>query len=507
MSVAPHADLHRVTVHMTDHILGSLRDCKLETPLRKRRSRISITNQFSAKRQRISEAIGSIDVSAGAEQRQELADINAEPRADRFIATRPEALFPMNTTPRTNRMAKTFGLTDDRLLHFIDTTNTTPDNKMLASLRRSVSQLFYSPPVVHQTSAVAHLGKRRQFILALDGPGIPQDPWAYPLSWSSTNVIAVACGHDVYYQDLDTRQIAHLCNLPRPSLGRIRALMFEPRGLHAVLGTTTGSVQVWDAASRRRVRSWPNTDWMSISTLAWRSCSRLIAIGKADGCIALLDVRASDEAHKRRGHRGGVHATQWSHDERFLVSADAHGTIHLWDARNMSTRVGKMKHDSPVKAVAWCPWKPDLLATGGTYPDGRIHIWSTSQLANTLSPAPVETIQTHSSVYSLQWSPHSRELLSTHGFAWHTRDRLPDVPETAASPYTNSISVHAFPTCRRLVSVTAHTGTVSQSCLGPDGTMVFTICYREEAMKMWKVWGQREEAERRESSFDKFSIR
>jgi len=223
---------------------------------------------------------------------------------------------------------------------------------------------------------------------------------------------------------------------------------------------------------------------------------------------------------------------QWSHDERFMVSADAHGTVHLWDARNMSARVGKMKHDSPVKvgetiqvrpcdlqltncllwpcnnkqAVAWCPWKPDLLATGGTYPDGRIHIWSTSLLASTLSPDPVETIQTHSSVYSLQWSPHARELLSTHGFAWHPRERLPEVPEPAASPYTNSISVHAFPGRRRLVSVTAHTGTVSQSCLSPDGTMVFTICYREEAMKMWKVWGRREGAGK-ESAFDKFSIR
>lgn len=64
----------------SSRILGSFRDCKLETPLRKRRSRASITNEFSAKRQRVSEAIGSIDVSTDPEQRQEYADINAEPR-------------------------------------------------------------------------------------------------------------------------------------------------------------------------------------------------------------------------------------------------------------------------------------------------------------------------------------------------------------------------------------------------------------------------------------------
>jgi len=88
---------------------------------------------------------------------------------------------------------------------------------------------------------------------------------------------------------------------------------------------------------------------MSVSTLAWRQCARVFTVGCADGRLALLDVRAPDEVHKFRGHKGEVYSTQWSHGERFMASADAHGTVHLWDARNMSTRVGKMKHDSSVK--------------------------------------------------------------------------------------------------------------------------------------------------------------
>jgi len=69
----------------SSRILGSFRDCKLETPLRKRRSRASITNEFSAKRQRVSEAIGSIDVSTESQQKQEYADINAEPRVSCYL--------------------------------------------------------------------------------------------------------------------------------------------------------------------------------------------------------------------------------------------------------------------------------------------------------------------------------------------------------------------------------------------------------------------------------------
>lgn len=47
--------------------------------------------------------------------------------------------------------------------------------------------------------------------------------------------------------------------------------------------------------------------------------------------------------------------------------------------------------------------------------------------------------------------------------------------------------------------------------MSPDGTMVFTLCFREEAMKMWKVWGEREKvgsgAEGTRRAFEKFSIR
>ncbi|KAI9449016.1 hypothetical protein BJY52DRAFT_1309433, partial [Lactarius psammicola] len=135
-----------------------------------------------------------------------------------------------------------------------------------------------------------------------------------------------------------------------------------------------------------------------------------------------------------------------------------------------------------------------------------IHIWSIC-LSHTLSQAPVETIATHSSVYSPQWFPHARELLGTHSLAWHARERLSDVPEPDVSPYTNSITMHAFPTSHRLVSIAAHTSIVSQSCLGPDGTIIFTICYREEAMKMWKVWGRQGGVGRKESAFDKFITR
>jgi len=162
-----------------------------------------------------------------------------------------------------------------------------------------------------------------------------------------------------------------------------------------------------------------------------------------------------------------------------------------------------------AQAMAWCPWKTDLLATAGTYPDGTICIWSSASLSAASSPAPLHTLELDASTYSLHWSQHCKELLSTHGLSWQNPSglRLPPKLDAVPTQLTNSLTVHSFPACKRLVSVTAHTGTVGQSCLSPDGTMVFTICYREEAMKMWKVWGRREHAEKPESAFDKYNIR
>ena len=166
------------------------------------------------------------------------------------------------------------------------------------------------------------------------------------------------------------------------------------------------------------------------------------------------------------------------------------------------------------------------------YPDGKIRIWNVNNTVGTAPPAHILPLNT--SVTSLIWSPHCKELLSTHGISWLPRggasDSCPNLPAAASAstaslpsasgsarrrerpisartPLTNGLAVHAYPSLRRVVSVPAHQGPIGHSCLSPDGTGVFTICPYEEAMKMWRVWGPAEKAERRESVFDKCTIR
>ena len=166
--------------------------------------------------------------------------------------------------------------------------------------------------------------------------------------------------------------------------------------------------------------------------------------------------------------------------------------------------------------MAWCPWKPDLLSVGSSSPDGKIRIWSTSSISSNHNPEPQHTIPLSTSINSLHWSPHCKELLSTQGssFARPSRSSQRNVTSQTGLPFTtvqtdltNSIAVHEYPSCKRLLTLSqAHASAITHSCVSPNGEHVFTVCPREEAIKMWQVWAE-PLSFRKETAFAKFTIR
>ena len=68
-------------------------------------------------------------------------------------------------------------------------------------------------------------------------------------------------------------------------------------------------------------------------------------------------------------------------------------------------------HQAAVKALAWCPWQKNLLASGGGTADRMIRFWNSS------SGTCLNEVDTHSQVCALQWSQHDKELVSSHGYS------------------------------------------------------------------------------------------
>ncbi|TBU59955.1 WD40 repeat-like protein [Dichomitus squalens] len=533
---------------MSDKTLNAAQAAGCQTPLPTRKRAWapgSVTpNLYSAAKKRRRMSLADEDNADFEAFGAELGSASKVDVSDRFISARKDRTLPLQTTPRTQRIAKLFGLADDRVLNFTDAnTDKKSNNSYLNRHRFNFHQLLKKPHVVPSTSAEAHLGSRKQFILALDGPGIPSDLFAYPISWSARNAIAVACGFDVYYQELDSRKISHLFKLPQRQRGRLISIEWSPSRPNLIAaGTMNGEMQLWDADATAQLGVWQEEGDADVGGLSWHEST--LAVGLGDGAISLHDTRSPARIGRLEMHRDKVHGLRWRHDGNYLASSDQAGVVQIWDARaskslTLSNRWGsKIKHHAPIKALAWCPWKPELLATGTMHPDGKVRVWNINSTIGTAPPAHIIPLNT--SVTSLLWSPHCKELLSTHGMSWVPRggasDSCPNLasssaaagsssmdpgngnpgrrrhrdrerPVAAKTVLTNSLTVHAYPSLRRVVSVPAHTGPVGHSCLSPDGTMVFTICPAEEAMKMWRVWGVPEKAERRESVFDRCTIR
>lgn len=115
------------------------------------------------------------------------------------------------------------------------------------------------------------------------------------------------------------------------------------------------------------------------------------------------------------------------------------------------------------QALAWCPWQPSILASGGGSADKKIHIWSTT------TSERLQTLDAGSQVTSLHFSPHSRELLSTHGY-----------PQ-------NNISVWSYPSLEKVYDRSVHSERVLSSALSPDGCSIGTAA-SDETLKFWRIW-------------------
>lgn len=93
----------------------------------------------------------------------------------------------------------------------------------------------------------------------------------------------------------------------------------------------------------------------------------------------------------------------------------------------------RLVHSAAVKAIAFAPWQPSLLATGGGSNDRAIHFYHTP------SGACLATINVYSQVTSLIWSKRRREIAATFGYAQ---------PEHAIR-----IAVFAWPSCEQIAAV------------------------------------------------------
>lgn len=294
----------------------------------------------------------------------------------------------------------------------------------------------------------------------LDAPGLVDDYYLNLLDWSSGNQVAIGLERNVYVWSAESGCVASLLECPADTY--ISSVKWSGDGAYVAAGLGTGEVQIWDVEDGTKLRSMYGHD-TRVSVMGWNK--HILSTGARSGLVYNHDVRiAQHKVAELVSHTSEVCGLEWRADGAQLATGGNDNLVTIWDARQLNApKFQKTNHKAAIKALAWCPWQSNLLATGGGSHDRNIHFW------NTTSGARVNSIDTGSQVTSLRWSLAYKELVSSSGF--------PD----------NSLSIWSYPTLVKNIEIPAHESRVLHSALSPDGQMLATAA-ADESLKFWKVF-------------------
>uniref|UniRef100_A0A4W5Q2F1 Cell division cycle 20 homolog n=1 Tax=Hucho hucho TaxID=62062 RepID=A0A4W5Q2F1_9TELE len=248
----------------------------------------------------------------------------------------------------------------------------------------------------------------------LDAPELRNDFYLNLLDWSSRNLLAVALHNSVYLWDATQGDIVLLMKMEREE-DYICSVSWIKEGNFLAIGTSDCKVQLWDVENQKRLRSMASHT-ARVGSLSWNN--HILSSGSRSGHIHHHDVRVADHhIFTLSGHSQEVCGLEWSPDGRYLASGGNDNLVYVWPGVQEGTGQGSNavhsfnEHQGAVKALAWCPWQPNILASGGGTSDRHIRIW------NVTSGSCISALDTQSQVSSLKFAPNYKELVSGHGYA------------------------------------------------------------------------------------------
>lgn len=297
----------------------------------------------------------------------------------------------------------------------------------------------------------------------LDAPNLLEDFYLNLVDWGSNNILAVALSESVYLWNADTGDIDQLCETSAYD-DCITSVSWIPSGNFLAVGTNSHEVQIWDVEAMKLMRTM-RSHQSRVGSLAWNS--HILSSASRDGEIHNHDVRLPrHHVATLAGHTQEVCGLKWSPNGLQLASGANDNTVCIWDMQSASRwapRHTLREHSAAVKALAWCPWQTNLLATGGGTADRYLRFWNSS------TGTCVNAVDTKSQVCSIVWSPNDKELVTSHGFS------------------QNQLTVWKYPSLVRMAELKGHTSRVLHMALSPDGQTVVSGA-ADETLRFWKVF-------------------
>ena len=292
----------------------------------------------------------------------------------------------------------------------------------------------------------------------LDAPDARDDFYTRLLDWSSDDHIAVALGSQAYlWKKGRTVEI----NNQIGANDHLNCVRFSPNGLNLFLSSEHGAGKVF-LLNDARFSNCAYVNRMGVSAVSWLSENELIC-GDGLGNLHSWDMRSTEQTMTKTDHLDRIVGLK--SNGNYICSGDNSNLAQLWDIRRLKRPLHTIdKHTSAVRAIAFCPWNENLIATGGALGDGRIliHNIATGNLVT-------ETLGGNQ-ICDLVWSTHYRELLSSQGgenqmTIWLYNERILEAQKYLHGHRNRTLNLELSPDGQSVAS------------LGDDETLKIWTCF------------------------------
>ena len=336
----------------------------------------------------------------------------------------------------------------------------------------SINNFFQNTNFLLKKNHKRHISKTAEKML--DAPNLLDNFYLNLLDWGSKNILSVALSNEVYLLNTETFQTQLLMSLSENV--KITSLSWINSGTVLAIGNQFGEILLYDTIKLEKIRSMSG-NYGRVGTLSWNNY--ILSSGGKDQKIFNHDVRIKKHIISQlKGHKGEICQLKYNNDGLLLASGGNDNLCLIWDVRKINNKLNDISnyneingnkplitinyHLGAVKAISWCPWIRNFIATGGGNNDQSIKFFNVDN--NNL----VNCINTGSQVCCLLWNKREKELISSHGFN------------------KNYICIWNYPKMNKVTELKGHMMRVLYLTMSPDECFIASGA-GDETLRFWRI--------------------